>query len=432
MGNASKAQAGQRIQKTQELERKKDELSTDLSQRTQLENQHVQTQVIQNNSAVAQQEQVDCEQPACKDTLQKKDDLAVQDIAQPNQIKKGPELVGQDEKKEQSEKTSNISQNDQINYLDSSHSAVTTKKKHYFTFYVMVFTGMFTAACIGIIAALFISSNNRFFSSVDDVELPIFTHKTKEEVLENRVYRKFRFEIQEVFSETEEAGVIVDQIPKPPKSVKENAVITLKVSKGIEKVSVPNVVGWNKETAREKFKDIGLSVLIKSQPDDSVAPNKVIATEPKAGSIVSGGSTVTVVISTPTASRGVSVVPNVIGLSQSSAISKLSQYGFEVSTATRRSERPAGTVVSQSPKKGQKRGVGSSIVIYISDGKGQAQLPQGGAVAGQALYPGGPMVGYGEGQVVPGSVTGHIHEWTPLDDNGNQICYVCGERRHVN
>ena len=79
---------------------------------------------------------------------------------------------------------------------------------------------------------------------------------TTDEVLSNPAYKNFHFDIEEVYSVDSEEGLIIDQSPKAPKSVKENAHITLKVSLGAEEVTVPNVVGWQRDTVRAKFKEL--------------------------------------------------------------------------------------------------------------------------------------------------------------------------------
>ena len=87
-------------------------------------------------------------------------------------------------------------------------------------------------------------------------------------------------------------------------------------------------------------------------------------------------------------------------------------------------------MISQSPAAGSKSGSNATVELYVSNGKGAGSTQTtGGAQEGQPLYPGGPMVGNADGQVVPGSVTGHIHTWQTIAGTSNQVCTVCGQTR---
>ena len=304
------------------------------------------------------------------------------------------------------------------------------RKRHGITFYVVIFTFLVVIGSAAAMASLFMSSNNAFFANIPEVELPVFTKMRLDEVLENPEYANFRFKIEEIYSNEVAAGIIADQSPKPPKSVKENATITLKVSKGPESITVPSVVGWNRDTAREKFKDLGLSVLIQSESNENVAPNKVIKTDPEAGAVVQAGDVITMYVSRTVNESTMVTIPNCIGSSQQTAKNILSNMGLVGIVKLKDSSEPAGTVISQSPAAGSRSGSNATVELYVSNGKGaDSTQTTGGAQEGQPLYPGGPMVGNADGQVVPGSVTGHIHTWQTIAGTSNQVCTVCGQTR---
>lgn len=304
-------------------------------------------------------------------------------------------------------------------------------KRHYITFYVGIATLLVVLASVVTIFTVFLASNNHLFSNVPEVELPVFTQMTTDEVLSNPAYKNFHFDIEEVYSVDSEEGLIIDQSPKAPKSVKENAHITLKVSLGAEEVTVPNVVGWQRDTVRAKFKELGLSILITSEADDSVAPDKVIRTEPAAGTVVDAGDTVQVFVSREDDSDSMPTVPNCVGMTQKEAMQALSRRHLSAVVVPTASSQPEGTVVRQSVSAGSAVARGSSVSIYVSSAAGTLVVGGEPAVEGQQLYPGGPMVGYEDGQVVPGSVSGHIHNWSVPDANGTQVCYTCGATRQA-
>ena len=130
------------------------------------------------------------------------------------------------------------------------------RKRHYFAFYVAVCTGVVVLASALSIFVMFFVTGNPLFSTTQDVELPNFYNMTQEEIEADEAYSSFRIEFVDVYSDEVAEGHVVDQSPKPPKEVKENARITVRVSKGVEQVEVPDMVGWTRTSASEKVKSI--------------------------------------------------------------------------------------------------------------------------------------------------------------------------------
>ena len=308
------------------------------------------------------------------------------------------------------------------------------RKRHYFATYVAMFTAFVVVVCAASIVVMFATSGSGLFSTTPDVALPNFNNLTRAEVEQDPSYRNFQLVFEEVYNDEKAVGVIFDQSPKAPKQLKENASITLRVSKGVHKVTVPDVIGWKKETVREKMKSLDLSVLIKTEINENKAVNTVLRTEPKAGATVTAGDTVTVYVAAGRHDEDRINVPNCVGMGRDKAVKLLGGIGLVAQTRTVDSALPQGTVVSQTPSRSTTARRGATVMLSISSGNGSGSQITGGQKAemGQQLYPGGPTVGYGDGQVVPGSVSGHIHTWTAPDANGNQICTVCAATRHVN
>lgn len=305
------------------------------------------------------------------------------------------------------------------------------RKRHYFATYVAIFTVFVVVVCAASIVVMFATSSSGLFSTTPDVALPNFNNLTRAEVEQDPNYRNFHLVFEEVYNDEKAEGVIFDQSPKAPKQVKENASITLRVSKGVHKVTVPDVVGWKKETVREKLKSLDLSILIKTEINKEKAINTVLRTEPRAGATVTAGDTVTVYVAAAEHESNRLTVPACVGMSRDKAVKFLGSLGLVAQTRSVSSGMPAGTVVSQTPAKSTSVRRGATVMLSISTGTGDQLTGGQAAKEGQQLYPGGPTVGYGDGQVVPGSVAGHIHTWTAPDANGNQVCTVCAATRHV-
>ena len=281
-------------------------------------------------------------------------------------------------------------------------------KRHCFTFYVAVTTGVVVLASVVSIFVMFFSTGNPLFTVSQDVELPNFYNMTKEEIESNPDYSGFHIEFVDVYSDEVAEGHVVDQSPKPPKEVKENASITLRISRGIEKVEVPDMVGWTRASASEKVKSINLSILIKYETDESKPYNTVLRTSPKAGTTLEAGDTLTVYVNREELAVGWITAPSCVGLSQSEAGRLLTSRGLSYSFIKVDSDSPEGCVVSQSPSAGDGIAQGGSVTLRVSNGLG---------ASGDGVIH--------DPNVADGSVTGHHHSWIAWQD-GHWICAVCG------
>lgn len=156
------------------------------------------------------------------------------------------------------------------------------------------------------------------------------------------------------------AGTVVDQNPKdgtrPPDST-----IQLMVSTGPGRVTVPNLRNYQQDTAIQKLRDLKLSVgEIKSVDNYQVNQGSVVSTEPKASARVPEGTAVTLNIST-----GMTVVPEVVGMTESNAAEALNDVGLRYRAEDATSTRRAGTVVGQSYPARSKVQVGTEVVISV-------------------------------------------------------------------
>ena len=99
--------------------------------------------------------------------------------------------------------------------------------------------------------------------------------------------------VVEEFSDTVEKGRVIDMAPTPATSVPRGSAVTLRVSKGPQIVTVPDVRGDSIERATERLEALGLRVVV-----DHVRGghgNVVLDQDPREGTKVRIGSTVTLV-----------------------------------------------------------------------------------------------------------------------------------------
>ncbi len=103
--------------------------------------------------------------------------------------------------------------------------------------------------------------------------------------------------VEKEFSQEVEKGKIISQGLAPNSKVRTDKPITLVISKGPEKVTVPNVVYLSREEAEKALKDAGLAVRVETEYSSMVSKGLVISQGTEAESQADKGSTVTVTIS---------------------------------------------------------------------------------------------------------------------------------------
>jgi eukaryotic-like serine/threonine-protein kinase len=155
---------------------------------------------------------------------------------------------------------------------------------------------------------------------------------------------------------------IIDQQPQPPASVAKGSEVNLTVSNGPEQVVVPDVRGKTEQEARDLLSQYSFGISVRRAPSDTVPLGQVINSTPGPGARADKGSVVAVVISQGPAEFP---MPDVRGDSFAKAKAELEARGLKVT----RSQVPGSsgdTVVSHTPKPGQKVRRGDSVILYTA------------------------------------------------------------------
>jgi eukaryotic-like serine/threonine-protein kinase len=176
-------------------------------------------------------------------------------------------------------------------------------------------------------------------------------------------------QVARAFSDEVEKGVVIDQSPAAGEKVAKHSNVDITVSKGKETVTVPSVIGKNRDDAISTLVNAGLDP--KAYPVASSKPvDTVTGQDPPAGKVVVKGSRVRINYSSGPAEVD---VPSVIGLQFDQASAALQAQGFAVARRDVDSERPKGEVVDQSPS-GQAQ-KGSTITLSVSKGPKLSTVP---------------------------------------------------------
>lgn len=144
---------------------------------------------------------------------------------------------------------------------------------------------------------------------------------------------------------------------------------------GGSKVTVPDVTGMTQDQATTALENVGLTLEVSSEQYDSdVAAGDIISQTPSAGTSVSKGKTVKVVIS-----KGANqvTVPSVIGMTETNAVSALENANLSVSEIKREynDSYSSGVVYNVSPGEGTKVDENSTVVLYVSKGQNTVTVP---------------------------------------------------------
>jgi serine/threonine-protein kinase len=143
------------------------------------------------------------------------------------------------------------------------------------------------------------------------------------------------------------------------------------LARGPAKQSVPAVTGDSVAAAVNRLQSSGFKTQITSQVH-AEKPGTVYSQNPAAGANVNKGSTVGLLVS-----KGPStvVVPNAVGLSETTARDRLVAAGFTVTEMRVFAKDPPGTVIAQSPAAGSNAQKGAAVQINVSKGTGVAIVP---------------------------------------------------------
>lgn len=256
------------------------------------------------------------------------------------------------------------------------------KKKKKRRLLLPILAGMAAAFLIGssiLVYWIFKEQSNGMFSPHEDVELPNFIGLSYDQIKEQYKDSQFYFKEESEYNEQYAAGLICDQYPRAqtadnPKIVKDNAVITLTVSKGVQVIEMPNLAGMTRAEATAECRRLGLLPTFRSV---LVPPGQssgfVMSTDPLVGTSVeanTSNSKVTVYISQQEMDKS-ATVPNLVGMTTledaqtalKNAMLVLGAYTEEYSDTV-----PAGAIISQDPVEGSPARWNDSVSVVVSLG----------------------------------------------------------------
>ena len=175
---------------------------------------------------------------------------------------------------------------------------------------------------------------------------------------------------------------VIETNPPAGESVRRGSQVTLIVSDGPGRVSVPPVVGQTRNAAEQQLSAVGLESSSSEESSDR-PQGEVISQSPNAGTEVEPGSTVDLVVSSGPEPVTEVDVPNVVGLTRADAVSNLRGLGLSPSVQEQPTdiEPQDGRVVDQNPGGGTSVNEGTRVVITVGvfQNSGGVNTPDGAA-----------------------------------------------------
>lgn len=250
-----------------------------------------------------------------------------------------------------------------------------------------LFGGLLIIFLIVVSAGSFMAFGN--LGGEDEILVPNVTGKQMalaRQILESG---NLRVNVAETYDSNVPAGQVVSQDPDAGRSVKNQRLVTIYVSKGGETIDMPDLVGLTRTAATERLNKIGLKIGNIYEKDSYDHPaNLVLSHDPAEGTKINRGQVVDLVVSkggeviaekidgnahensethNSSAQTNSTYVPDVYSSGYDAACATIEGQGLRVGSVTyRESEQPDGTVISQSPAPDVSVEYGTSVDLVLS------------------------------------------------------------------
>ena len=219
-------------------------------------------------------------------------------------------------------------------------------------------------------------------NEVPQVPVPAVVNVSRDDADNQLRNLGFVLDYRTAYSDSIKKGNVISVEPGVGSKVNKGSTVTVTVSSGPEKVKLPdNLQGQSEAYVRNALKDLGLvDGRVSTVESASVPAGMVVELSPEKGSTddkgaqtVEAGSTVNIVLSS-----GKVKVPSLVGLTKDQAIAALTAQDVLLNTnieTVQTTERPAGTVLSQSSAAGTLVPQNSTVTIRVAATPTQTTAP---------------------------------------------------------
>ncbi|MEU2892649.1 Stk1 family PASTA domain-containing Ser/Thr kinase [Streptomyces albidoflavus] len=184
--------------------------------------------------------------------------------------------------------------------------------------------------------------------------------------------------------EDQPAKHICSQDPEPGggdgAKVERGSTVSVVVSTGAPKITVPDVQGLSFEKAEEQLKAKGFTDIEQKAEESDQTPGTVIGQDPDRDSEVEKGTTITLTVAKE---KAMTAVPDVSGKTCEEATSQLQGSDLKANCVEEENEAEAGKVFSQTPAPQAQVQPGSTVTLKIAKAAEKVKVP--GGLRGQKL-----------------------------------------------
>ncbi len=243
----------------------------------------------------------------------------------------------------------------------------------------VIMLAILLAALVGLI--LYISSTIQ--SNGDEVETPLVETAVVPSVIDKSVtdaevdLRVAGFTVERRLEENAdfEPNVVFDQQPGANEEVEAGSNVIIFVSKAAETERIPRLEGLTEEQAQERLDQLGLTNDVTREASEVYEEGFVIRSDPPENAEVNKGSQVELFISTGPDQVD---IPNLASQTAATASQMMTDAGFTNFSFLDENSGvvPAGQVIRSEPPAEQRESIDSAIVIVVSIGPAQVQIPQ--------------------------------------------------------
>lgn len=239
---------------------------------------------------------------------------------------------------------------------------------------IPVMAGIATAFVLVAIVfgVLFADASGIFAQNTSEqTELPNFVGQVYNDVIQSKKY-DYEFFKEEKFSSEYEEGVVMEQTPKPKKKVYSTSRVILYVSKGPERLMVPDYRNMTFTQYIQLLKSQGLQYVEMPVYDDNVPVDIVCNTNPQPREEVDANDVIEVYYSRGPQAKDI-VMDNYVNSSYVTAKSELTSLGITVADPVIvESNKKEGVIISQEPSYGTKLSSDTVVKFVVSNGKAPA------------------------------------------------------------
>lgn len=255
------------------------------------------------------------------------------------------------------------------------------------------------AALILLVAALALFLGRILFgnSAAEQVTVPAVVGKQVQAAEQALVAQGLKVGEETPQSSSQPKGTVLSQNPTGGTLLAKGQAVNMTVSAGLAQVQVPTLTGLaSSQDAATALAEVDLKLGSVTEKNSDQPEGMVLSQNPPAGTTVSSGSSVNIVVS-----NGMVNVPNVVGQSEEQARATLTNAGFNVQVVYQSSSQPAGTVLAQSPPATSTARKGTQITITVAASPPAAPRANDPQASAPALEPQDGIDSPGDGVAVP-------------------------------